>query len=423
MDHFNYKNGELFAEDVPVAEIAAQAGTPCYIYSSATFSHHYKVMADALADVNALICFAVKANSNFAVIKTLGDLGAGADVVSEGEIRRVLACGIPPEKIIFSGVGKTAAEMRFALETGILQFNVESEPELELLNKVAGEMGVQAGIALRINPNVDAVTHEKITTGLKTSKFGVDIDVAPEVLKKAAAMENIDLQGLSVHIGSQITDLDPFRAAYLRVKEFIAEEGLELKTLDLGGGLGIPYEMGKNPPHPKDYGAMVAEIFADEDYQLIFEPGRVIAGNAGILVSEVIYVKPTEQREFLIIDAAMNDLIRPSYYAAHHDIVPVQEPKHHAPGAKVSNPSYDIVGPVCETGDTFAELRHLPELKAGDLIAFRSAGAYGAVMAGTYNSRQIIAEVMVNGDQFAITSRRQTYEEMFEREQMPDWLK
>lgn len=426
MDHFNYKNGELFAEDVAIAKIAQQVGTPFYCYSSATITHHYQVLAQAFEGLNSLICFALKSNSNFAVIKTLGDLGAGVDVVSEGEIRRALKCGIDASKIVFSGVGKTAEEMQFALNQGVFQFNVESIPEIELLNQVATELGKTANIAIRVNPDVDADTNDKITTGLKTSKFGIDIDIATEVFAHAKTLSGINVQGVSIHIGSQITDLTPFELAFKRVKEFVEELrniGHDIQTLDLGGGLGVPYELGKNPPHPKDYAAIVNEIFAGFDCKLIFEPGRVITGNAGIMVSKVIHVKPTEEREFLIIDAAMNDLIRPSYYAAHHDIIPAKLAEHNVPNGKDSAPKYDIVGPVCETGDTFAKLREMQELQQGDLIAFRTAGAYGAVMASTYNSRPLIAEVMVNGADFAITARRQTYDEMFEREELPKWLK
>ena len=422
MDHFNYKNGELFAENVAVAKIAKEVGTPCYIYSSATLQHHFNVMNNAFKGLkDVLVCFALKSNSNFAVIKTLTSLGAGVDVVSEGEIRRAFACGVSPSKIIFSGVGKQASEMRFALENDIFQFNVESATELNLLNKVAGEVGKKARIAIRVNPGVDAVTHGKITTGLKTNKFGIDIDVAPEIFAQAAAMPNIDLQGVSVHIGSQITDLKPFESAFLRLKKFVSEleaKGHKIHTIDLGGGLGIPYVVGNNPPLPQEYAEIVKGIFGDYQGRLIFEPGRVITGNAGLLISEVIYVKKTDAREFLIIDAAMNDLIRPAFYDAHHDIIPVAEA-----AAKAAKVAYDIVGPVCETGDTFAQLRALPELHEGDLIAFRSAGAYGAVMASTYNSRLMLAEVMVNADEYAVTSRRQTYEELFEREQIPEWLK
>ena len=421
MDHFNYKNGKLFAEDVEVSKLAAEFGTPLYIYSAATLKHHYNVMAESFKGLDALICFAVKSNSNFAVIKTLASLGAGADVVSEGEIRRALLCGVPANKIIFSGIGKTAEEMEFALSSGILQFNVESEPELELLSKVASKLGKTAEIAIRVNPDVDAATHGKITTGLKTSKFGIDINLGVAMFRKARSLPGIKAASVSVHIGSQITDLTPFEKAFIRVREFLKEleaDGTVLERVDLGGGLGIPYEIGKNPPHPSAYGEMVKKVFAAEakKYRFIFEPGRVLVGNAGILVSKVIYVKPTEQREFLIVDAAMNDLIRPSFYSAHHDIIPVDE-------KKIGNAKYDIVGPVCETGDTFAELRPMPTLEQEDLIAFRSSGAYGAVMASTYNSRKIVAEVMVNGSEYALTSRRQSYEEMFEREVIPGWLK
>jgi diaminopimelate decarboxylase len=316
--------------------------------------------------------------------------------------------------------------MEFALNTGIFQFNVESEPELELLNKVAEKLGKIANIAIRVNPEVDAGTHVKITTGLKTSKFGIDINLAPAIYEKAAQLKNINPRGISVHIGSQITTLKPFEAAFIRVREFLHEltaKGLKIETLDLGGGLGVPYELGKVPPHPRDYAKMVRVIFSDFKGKMIFEPGRVISGNSGILVSEVIYVKPTDERVFLIVDAAMNDLIRPSYYAAHHDIVPVKLTSHVKPGSKTASVEYDIVGPVCETGDTFAQQRELPELKAGDLIAFRTAGAYGAVMASTYNSRRIVPEVMVKDGEFALTSRRMSYDEMFEREEIPSFLK
>jgi diaminopimelate decarboxylase len=421
MDHFSYKDGQLYAEDVKISKLAEEFGTPLYIYSSATLRHHYNVMAQSLKGLDTLICFAVKSNSSFAVIRTLAAEGAGADVVSEGEIRRALLCGIPANKIIFSGIGKTAEEMEFALNSGILQFNVESEPELELLSKIASRLGKTAEIAIRVNPDVDAATHGKITTGLKTSKFGIDINLGRAMFKKARALPGIKAASVSVHIGSQITDLTPFEKAFIRVREFLKEleaDGTILERVDLGGGLGIPYEVGKNPPHPAAYGEMVKKVFADESkkYKFIFEPGRVLVGNAGILISKVIYVKPTEQREFLIVDAAMNDLIRPSFYSAHHDIIPVIEKNS-------GTAKYDIVGPVCETGDTFATLREMPELADGDLIAFRSSGAYGAVMASTYNSRKLVAEVMVNGQDYALTSRRQSYDEMFEREQTPEWLK
>ncbi len=421
MDHFTYKNNELFAENVAVAKIAKQVGTPFYCYSSATLEHHFKVFAEGFQGLDTLICFAVKSNSNLAVIKTLADAGAGADVVSEGEIRRALKCGIAPNKIIFSGIGKTASEMEFALNTGIYQFNVESEPELELLAKTAQKLNKTAPIAIRVNPDIDAGTSAKITTGLKTSKFGIDINHALEVYKKASKLKGIKIQAISVHIGSQITDFKPFEKAFIRVREFhaeLAKNGIEINVLDLGGGIGVPYDAEKNPPpHPRDYAKIVREVFKSFKGRFCFEPGRVLVGNAGILVSEVIYVKPTDARNFLIVDAAMNDLIRPSFYNAHHDIIPINQK------SAAGNHKYDIVGPVCETGDTFAELRTMPELKPGDLIAFRTAGAYGSVMASTYNSRKIVPEVMVKGDKFEITSRRMSYDEMFEREILPDWLK
>ncbi len=419
MDHFTYKNNKLHAEDVPVAAIAKKFGTPFYCYSHSTLTHHYKVFAEGFKTRDALICFAVKSNSNLAVIKTLSDCGAGADVVSEGEIRRALKAGVSPDKIIFSGVGKTASEMKFALAQNIFQFNVESEAELELLSQTAAATNKTANIAIRVNPDIDAGTNSKITTGLKTSKFGVDIAQAPALYQKAAKLPGIKIQAISVHIGSQITDFAPFKKAFLRVREFLAElekSGIKISRLDLGGGIGVPYEQGKNPPHPKEYAEIVNEIFKDFSGKLIFEPGRVLAGNAGILVSQVLYTKANDEREFLIIDAAMNDLIRPSFYNAHHDIIPITQ------NPKPKTQTYDIVGPVCETGDTFATARQMPELKSGDLIAFRTAGAYGAVMASTYNSRPIIPEIMVKASDFAEISRRMTYDEMLAREIMPEFL-
>lgn len=419
MDHFVYKNGELYAEDVPVSAIAKKFGTPFYCYSHSTLTHHFKVFAEGFKNRDVLICFAVKSNSNLAVIKTLAQAGAGADVVSEGEIRRALKAGVDPQKIIFSGVGKTAEEMKFALEQNIFQFNVESEAELELLSETANKLGKTANIAIRVNPDIDAGTNSKITTGLKTSKFGVDINVAPELYQKAAKLPSIKVQAISVHIGSQITDFEPFKKAFIRVREFwqnLEKSGIKIARLDLGGGIGVPYEQSNTPPpHPREYAEIVLDIMKDFPGKLIFEPGRVLVGNAGIMVSEVIYTKPTDERNFLIVDAAMNDLIRPSFYSAHHDIIPVKE-------SKTNNVKYDIVGPVCETGDTFATLRELPELKSGDLVAFRTAGAYGAVMASTYNSRRILPEIMVKGSEFSEISSRQTYEQMFEREIMPKWL-
>ena len=420
MDHFTYRNNELYAEDVPVAAIAEKFGTPFYCYSHSTLTHHYKVFAEGFKNRDVLICFAVKSNSNLAVIKTLALAGAGADVVSEGEIRRALKAGVDPRKIIFSGIGKTAGEMEFALNTGIYQFNIESEAELELLSKTAARLGKIADIAIRVNPDIDAGTNSKITTGLKTSKFGVDIDIAPALYKKASTLPGIKIQAISVHIGSQITDFAPFKKAFLRVREFwqqLEKSGIKISRLDLGGGIGVPYEQANTPPpHPREYAEIVNEIFKTFPGRLIFEPGRVLVGNAGILVSKVIYTKENDTRNFLIVDAAMNDLIRPSFYSAHHDIIPVSQ----KPKAKTQK--YDIVGPVCETGDTFATLREMPELTSGDLVAFRTAGAYGAVMASTYNSRLIIPEIMVKGLEFSEISRRMSYDEMLAREIMPKWL-
>lgn len=417
MDHFSYKNGTLHAEDVALSAIAAQVGTPFYVYSSSTLVHHARVFAQALAAVKPLCCFAVKANSNIAVLRTLGQAGMGADVVSEGELRRALAAGIAANKIVFSGVGKTKAEMRYALEQKILQFNVESDRELLALNEVAKELGVYAPIALRVNPDVDADTHAKISTGKKENKFGIDIDVAPSIYALAESLPNILVQGVSVHIGSQLTSLAPFRAAYQRVKELVAllkTQGIPLKTIDLGGGLGVPYSDGEPPPIPNEYGAMVSELFAGSDAQLIFEPGRLIAGNAGLLVTQVQYVKRTE-RSYVIVDAGMNDLMRPALYDAVHAIMPVAE-------AGAAPAPVDVVGPVCESSDVFVKDVQIPLPAEGDLLAFRTAGAYGASMSNTYNSRPLVAEVLVQGDRFAVIRKRPSYEEMLADEQLPDWL-
>ncbi|GAK44449.1 diaminopimelate decarboxylase [Tepidicaulis marinus] len=420
MHHFAYKNGVLHAEDVALSDIAAKIGTPFYCYSRATIERHYQVFADAFKGTDTLICYSVKANSNLAVIKLLADLGSGADVVSQGELRRALAAGIAPEKIVFSGVGKTQEEMRFALETGILQFNVESEPELEQLSKVAAAMGKTASIALRVNPDVDAKTHEKIATGKAENKFGISWQRAPDVYDRAAALPGIEVAGIDVHIGSQLTDLAPFEAAFTRVAEMaerLRAAGHDIKRLDLGGGLGIPYR-GTNdvPPHPSEYAAMVARTVGHLGCTLMFEPGRMIAGNAGILVSSVIYEKHGTDRAFLIVDAAMNDLIRPTLYDAHHDILPVKEVPDAAPV------TYDVVGPVCETGDFFAKGRQLPPLKSGDLIALMSAGAYGAVLSSTYNTRPLVPEIMVSGEHMAVIRPRPDYDAMLGQDKIPDWL-
>lgn len=420
MDYFNYRNNLLHAEDVALDALAQQIGTPFYCYSQTTLERHIDVFASGLAELDATICYAVKANSNLSVLKVLAAKGAGADVVSEGEIRRALAAGIAPQKIIFSGVGKTKAEMGFALEAGIYQFNVESAPELEALQDVAASKGIMAPVALRINPDVDALTHAKISTGRQENKFGIAMDEALALYVHAKeTMPNIILQGVSMHIGSQLVSLEPFRAAYARGRQFVQElasREITLKSIDVGGGLGIPYEAsGITPPDPRSYGQIVHEAFADFGCRIIVEPGRLIVGNAGLLVARVIYVKHSGRRRFIILDAAMNDLMRPALYDAHHDIVAVHDT------TSALTPA-DVVGPVCETGDTFAIQRPMPPLRAGDLVAFRSAGAYGAVMAGSYNSRLLIPEVLVHGEQAALIRPRPTYEDLLRQDRIAPWL-
>lgn len=415
MDHFSYKAGELHAEDVRITDIAAQVGTPFYCYSAATLRRHVQVFREALSSLKPLICFAVKSNSNLAVLKLLGKEGVGADVVSEGEARRALAAGIPAHNIVFSGVGKTAEEMRFALDAGIFQFNVESDRELLTLNDVAVSMKKKAAIALRVNPDVDAATHAKISTGKKENKFGIDIEVAPSLYKLAASLPGISVQGVSVHIGSQLTTLEPFRAAYLRVRslvETLRADGVAIHTIDLGGGLGVPYDA-ETPPLPAAYGAMVSEVFAGFEGQYIFEPGRLIAGNAGILVSKVLYVKRAA-KNYVILDAGMNDLMRPALYDAVHNLIPVQE--------KDASMTADVVGPVCESSDLFAKDIPVAGAREGALVAFRTAGAYGASMANTYNSRLLIPEVLVDGAKFAVVRPRPDYEAMLKKDVIPDWL-
>lgn len=422
MDHFAYKDGQMHAEDVPIETIAREVGTPFYCYSTATLKRHYQVFSEAFVGLDTKICYAVKANSNLAVLKTLAECGSGADVVSEGEIRRALAAGMKPENIVFSGVGKTASEMRYALEQGIFQFNVESEPELLQLSKTATDMDKTACIALRVNPDVDAKTNAKISTGKKENKFGIDIAKAPELYTQAAILPGIRVQGVSVHIGSQLTSVEPFAAAFEKVAALVSAlraSGLAISTVDVGGGLGVPYEAkGQAPPSPADYAKVVRDTLSHLGCTLMFEPGRLLVGNAGILVTEVIYVKPTATRQFVIVDVAMNDLLRPSLYGAHHDIVPVKEPPQNTPTQKV-----DIVGPVCETGDTFAEGREMALPLTGNLLVFRTAGAYGAVMSSTYNSRPLTPEVLVNGGQYGVIRPRQSYEAMLALDAMPDWLK
>ena len=421
MDHFLYRDGVLHAEDVPVAEIAATVGTPFYVYSTATLLRHFRLFDEALEGTDHLVCYAMKAASNQAILKTLAEAGAGMDVVSEGEYRRAKAAGVPGDKIVFSGVGKTADEIRYALSGGIRQFNVESEPEMEVINAVALELGTTAPITVRVNPDVDAKTHAKIATGKSENKFGIPIARAREVYAHAASLPGLEVIGIDVHIGSQLTDLDPFRLAYQKVAELtqsLREDGHDIRRLDLGGGLGIPYTRSNEaPPLPVEYGQMIKEELGHLNCEIEIEPGRLIAGNAGLMVTKVIYVKHGEGRDFLILDGAMNDLIRPAMYEAYHDIVPVTEA---TPG--VEPQPYDIVGPVCESGDTFAKARLMPPLEAGDMVAFRSAGAYGAVMSSEYNSRPLIPEVLVHGDQFAVIRQRPTFDDMINRDTIPEWL-
>ena len=419
MDHFNYRDGQLYAEDVSVAEIAASVGTPFYVYSTATLVRHFQLFDDALDGMDHCICYAMKAASNQAILKTLGNLGAGMDVVSGGEYRRAISAGIPPEKVVFSGVGKTLEEITLALQNGIRQFNVESDSELEQISATASSMNKIAPIAIRINPDVDAQTHEKIATGKAENKFGIPISRARDVYSKASKMPGISIVGIDLHIGSQLTDLEPFQKAYQKLADLtqiLRQDGHKIKRLDLGGGLGIPYEKNKSaPPLPVEYGKMVRKVLGHLDCEIEIEPGRLIVGNAGILVSSVIDVKNGDNRNFLILDAAMNDLIRPAMYDAYHDIIPIKQ---------ISSPEavYDVVGPVCETGDTFAKKRTMPELSKNDLVAFRSAGAYGAVMSSEYNTRPLIPEVMVNTNKFSIIRKRPSYQEIIERDIIPDWL-
>ena len=420
MRHFDYKDGNMFAEDVPLDRIAAEVGTPVYVYSTATFTRHYRVFADSFSDTQSLIAYSVKANSNIAVLATLAAQGAGADVVSGGELKRALVAGIPASKIVFSGVGKARSEMRDALTANIRVFNVESLAELRVLNEVALEMGKTAPIAFRVNPDVTAGGHAKISTGKKENKFGIAWSQAEEAYNEAARLPGIEIVGVDVHIGSQISDLAPFETAIIKVSGLIKRlraAGHKISSFDIGGGLGIPY--GNNaaaPPPPSEYAALVKRLTADLDVELIFEPGRMIAGNSGILLSEVLYVKRGEDRDFLIIDAAMNDLLRPALYDAYHDIEPVRQ------GDMDHIETYDVVGPVCESGDTFTKGREMPRLESGDLIVLHSAGAYGASQASQYNTRPLIPEVLVNGDEYAIIRPRPTVEDILKTESLPDWL-
>ena len=421
MHHFSYKSGILHAEDVSLARIAAEVGTPFYCYSTATIERHYSVLAHAFRDQDALICFAVKANSNQAVLATMARLGAGMDVVSEGELRRARAAGVPPSKIIFAGVGKTRAEMAYALEAGILGFNVESEPELIALSGVATAIGKTASIALRVNPDVDARTHAKISTGKSENKFGVPYEDARGLYAKAAALPGIKVAGIHMHIGSQITDLAPFCDAFRLLGDLARDlmaDGIQLEHLDIGGGLGVPYRGGNDvPPHPDAYAAAVKQALGGLGLKIVLEPGRMIVGNAGVLVTRVAYVKEGADRTFTIVDAAMNDLIRPTLYEAYHDIWPVAEMR-----SDMSPMQQDIVGPVCETGDYLAQDRALPPFEAGDLIAVMTAGAYGAVMSSTYNTRPLIPEILVNGDSYAVVRARPSYDDLIGADSLPPWL-
>ena len=421
MNHFEYRDGILHAEDVAIPAIAASVGTPFYCYSTATLTRHFRVFSEAFAELDALVCYSPKANSNQAVLRTLAKLGAGADVVSEGELRRALAAGIPADKIVFSGVGKTAREMDFALAAGIHCFNVESEPELELLSARAVAAGKTAPVSLRVNPDVDARTHKKISTGKAENKFGVPWQRAREVYKRMAELPGIKAIGIDTHIGSQITELQPFDDAYRLLAELamtLRADGHAIEHIDLGGGLGIPYKTDNNPPPlPDAYAGIVKKHVSGLGLKVIFEPGRLIVGNAGILVAEVIYLKEGEAKNFVIIDAAMNDLIRPTLYDAYHDIRPVRLGPAEGPRIRA-----DVVGPVCETGDYLGHDRDLPKPKSGDLIAIGTAGAYGATQSSTYNTRLLVPEVLVDGDRFAVVRPRRTYEDLIGLDTIPDWL-
>jgi len=421
VNHFQYRDGVLYAEDVALPEIAKAVGTPFYVYSTATLERHYRVFSEAFGDVDAMVCYAVKANSNQAVLKTLGRLGAGVDVVSVGELRRALAAGIPADRIVFSGVAKTPAEMDFALEAGIYCFNVESEPELEVLNARAVKAGKRAPVSFRINPDVDAGTHAKISTGKKENKFGISWERARAVYARAALLPGIRVTGIDMHIGSQITDLTPFQNAFRLLRELVdtlRAEGHAIHHVDVGGGLGIPYLHDNNPPPaPTAYAEVVKNELKGLDCRIVTEPGRLIVGNAGLLVTEVIYVKDGGEKSFVIVDAGMNDLIRPTLYDAYHEIRPVVIAAANAPRIKA-----DVVGPVCETGDYLALDREMAMPKPGELLAVSSAGAYGAVQAGTYNSRLLVPEVLVNGAEFHVIRPRTSYEELIALDSVPSWL-
>ena len=420
MDNFTYKNKELHAEEVAIREIASSVGTPFYVYSQTSIEKNYQSFSKAFAKLKCSISYAMKANSNQAILKILGNLGSGMDVVSGGEYVRAKAAGIPSDRIVFSGVGKTSKEIHLAISGGVRQFNVESEPELIEISRIASNLNVTVPLTIRINPDIDAKTHSKISTGKFQNKFGIPIINARKIYGYAASLPSVKIVGIDVHIGSQILDLEPYRAAFLKIRKLAMDlrlDGHEISRIDLGGGLGIDYGLNdtKIPSH-LEYGDLVVEIFKDLGCEIELEPGRWIVGNSGLLISSVIYPKKGEGRDFLIVNAAMNDLIRPALYEAYHEIIPVMENR------ESSSSLYDVVGPVCETGDTFAVQREIIDMKKDDLLAFKSAGAYAAVMASEYNTRPLVPEVLVNGDKFLLIRARPTIQEMIDRDQVPDWL-
>lgn len=420
MHHFAYRNGVLHCEDVSLEAIARELGTPAYVYSDATLRRHYQMLADAFANRDVLIAFAVKANSNIGVLATLASCGAGADVVSGGEMLRALEAGIPANRIVFSGVAKTVEEMKLGLSHGIHQFNVESLPELHRLSRVAQEMGKRAPIAFRVNPHVEAGGHAHISTGSAEHKFGIAWHEAEAFFEEASRLPNIDPVGIAVHIGSQIMRVDPMRASFEKVVTLarrLRDRGFAISRLDFGGGLGVPYKDGDDPDSPTIYARTAREALGNLDVQLILEPGRLIAGNAGVLISRVEYIKERDGRTFVILDAGMNDLLRPALYNAHHDVLPVRSPEVGAPRITV-----DLVGPICESTDRFAKDRPMPPLKEGDLVAFMTAGAYGATLSSQYNSRPLVAEALVRGDACVVVRRRPTFDEMIALERAPDWI-
>ena len=429
MHHFSYRDGRLFAEDVDLTQIAAEVGTPTYVYSSATIERHFRLFRDAMAGIDPAksappVFYALKANGNLGVLKTLAALGAGADTVSEGEIRKALLAGFPPERIVFSGVGKSEQELAFAVSAGIYQINIETESELDLLSRVAERLGRRQEAVFRVNPDIGAGGHAKITTGSADNKFGVSFEEVHRLYARAANMPGVRIMGLALHIGSQIRETAPFEAAYAKMAELVRAlrgDGHRVDRLDLGGGLGIPYQIPKTFEHGpdliQDYAGMVGRITAGLEVELGFEPGRLIVGNAGILLTRVLHLNPRPTKQFVVVDAAMNDLMRPAMYDAYHEIWPVAEPASDGPQV-----AYDVVGPICESGDTFATGRTLPALRPGDLVAFMTAGAYGASMSSTYNQRPLVAEVLVKGDAFAVTRPRQSFEDLLGTDRSPPWL-